>query len=761
VAWSADGKYLASNGTDKTVRIWDSATKTSVAVLGGFPSNKLQMMWELQGRLLILSGDGQELRTWDSAHGEKSLPVPAMEGGTTAAWSSNGEQLAVGFKSGECVVYRTTDWSQVSQCSGHVGAINEIAWHPQGNRFATAGADHLAKIWDSASGSCLETLRGHQRPVTTVTWEPNARRLATGSTDGTVKIWSLPLTTATRQLDAHVDGVQAIRWREEGEYLRSVGAIDKSMVDWSMTGTGKEDRVQVSGQGYAQLSSRGQLLATNSMETESIAIDDTLSGNRFQTITCGSVSMKLAAFSPDDSKIAIVNGGTLEVIDVNQNRVDFRWQGVSFTSLSWSPDGQILVAGGAGDHTDNTKYFGWTHIFDIRNRTRTRRLEHGRRLNGMIVTAVHCSSNGRWLAAGDGSGLAEIWDLETGVKLCSVSMHAAAISSIAWTPDCKRIVSGSAHGEISVWNPLNGEELITLDRLDAKVTDLQWTEGGQRLAAATADGTVFVWDASSGYRYVRHEQFSGEYVKTGLKQAEQFWETGRTVESLEILEHTLEVVQDKLPSLPPALWYNLERYAFSPQSVSESEQASNFYRILIRYAPKDAWFHLGLGAAYANLENATEAVACIREAVRLSPDDHQLHSAAAFALLNISDPKFADDALNLAMSAEKVKSDTYTLMVLGFAQYRVGDWNRAVDTLKKSIELSDQGVESSPSLFVLAMAYRRLGDQQQAQLSYDQAVHRIEIVRKTSDRTLLRLRAEAADVLGIKLKVDDQSTMYW
>ncbi len=760
VAWSADGKYLASNGSDKTVRIWDSATKTSVAVLDGFSSNKLPMMWEPQGRLLILSGNGQDLRTWDSAQGEKSLPVPAMEGVTNAAWSPNGEQLAVGFKSGECVVYQTTDWTLVSQCTGHIGAINEIAWHPQGNGFATAGADHLAKLWDSASGSCLETLRGHQQPVTTVTWEPNARRLATGSTDGTVKIWSVPVTTATRQLDAHVDGVQAIRWREEGECLRSVGTIDQSIVDWSMTGTGKGDRVQVSGQGYAQLSSRGQLLATNSVEAESIAIDDTLSGNRIQTITCGSVSMKLAAFSPDDSKIAVVNGGTLEVIDVNQNRVDFRWQGVSFTSLSWSSDGQFLVAGGAGDHTDNTRYFGWTHIFDIRNRTRTRRLEHGGRLSGMIVTAVHCSSNGRWLAAGDGSGLAEIWDLETGVRLCSVSMHAAAISSIAWTPDCKRIVSGSAHGEISVWNPLNGEELITLDRLDAKVTDLQWTEDGQRLAAATADGTIFIWDASSGYRYVRHEQYSGEYVKTGLKQAEQLWETGRTVESLEILEHTLEVFQDKLPSLPPALWYNLERHAFSPESVGESEQASNFYRILMRYAPTDAWFHLGLGAAYANLENTPEAVACIREAVRLSPHDHELHYEAAWALLKSADPIFADYALNLAMSAEKMKSDKFTLMVLGLAQYRVGDWNSAVDTLKKSIELSDQGVESSPSLFVLAMAYRRLGNQQQAQLSYDQAVRRIEIVRKTSNQTLLRLRAEAAEVLGIEFKVDDQSTMH-
>jgi len=473
VAWSPDGKFLASSGRpdgrpDTSVRIWDSATGKSIITLDGIDgSGKVPMTWDSHKRLAVLHRNGQELRTWDATNGEKSAPVPT-KGLSSAAWSPDGEHLAVGFASGECLVYRTSDWSQVAKCSGHVGAINEIAWHPQGGRFVSAGLDHMIRLWDSVSGNCLQTLRGHQGKVTAVAWEPNGRRVASGSLDGTVKVWRLPTLSIPRRLDAHPGGVHAIAWSRDND-LRSVGA-DGSHAKWPNSPDESETRVTLDNHGYAELSSSGQMLATNPPPglEPGIVIHDTRSGNRVQTIDCGSASMTLAAFSPDDSKLAIADGGRLEVFDVARNAVDFQWQGVNFTSISWSPDNAVLVAAGAGDQSDNTRDIGWVHIFDIPNRKRIRRLKHGGRVAGVVVTAVSCSSNGKWLVSGDGSGLAEIWELEKGVRICSVPFHAAAISSLAWSPDCRRVASASLHGDICLWNPLNGEEVLSLDHIQSK-----------------------------------------------------------------------------------------------------------------------------------------------------------------------------------------------------------------------------------------------------------------------------------------------------
>ena len=83
---------------------------------------------------------------------------------------------------------------------GHSGAIDSVAFSPDGQRIVTGSADHTAKVWDAASGRELLTLKGHSGHVLAVAFSPDGQRILTGSRDGTARVWEAAATRAGRCL---------------------------------------------------------------------------------------------------------------------------------------------------------------------------------------------------------------------------------------------------------------------------------------------------------------------------------------------------------------------------------------------------------------------------------------------------------------------------------------------------------------------------------------------------------------------------------
>jgi len=128
VAWSPDGRRLATASEDNTGKVWDTATSQELLTLRGHPGPVKSVAWSPDGKRLATASS-------DNAPNDKSEVDFLLTGHTTGNW------------------------------------------------------DSTARVWDAASGQELLTLRGHRGPVGSIAWSPDGKRLATASSDNADLPW--------------------------------------------------------------------------------------------------------------------------------------------------------------------------------------------------------------------------------------------------------------------------------------------------------------------------------------------------------------------------------------------------------------------------------------------------------------------------------------------------------------------------------------------------------------------------------------------
>ncbi|RYP56896.1 hypothetical protein DL771_011538 [Monosporascus sp. 5C6A] len=194
VIFSLDGQRVVSASRDRAVRIWDLATSESLHVLKGHRCSVLSATFLSDGQRLVSASYGDRaVRVWDPATG-KCLHTLKNHSHLiySVALSPDGQQVAKVSHDRTVKIWDPAAGKFLHALEGH-GDFSSVAFSPDGQRVASALRNHTVRIWNSATGKCLHTLKGHSNPVDSVIFSPDGQRIASASVDRTIRIWN-PVT---------------------------------------------------------------------------------------------------------------------------------------------------------------------------------------------------------------------------------------------------------------------------------------------------------------------------------------------------------------------------------------------------------------------------------------------------------------------------------------------------------------------------------------------------------------------------------------
>ena len=243
VAFSPDGKLLATARDNNRIELWDSATRTDTE-LDVITSNSIAILGEynrdLDVRSVAFSKDGKELagaysddtvKLWDVAAREI---VATLEGhGGPVAFSRDGTLLASGGDGiyNRAVVLRDLATREViGTLEGHTREVNSLAFSQDGI-LASGSDDGAVKLWDVATREEIGTLEGHTREVNSLAFSRDGI-LASGSRDATVKLWDVTTTESIATLRGHTDEVTSVAFSRDG--ILASGSEDATVKLWDI-----------------------------------------------------------------------------------------------------------------------------------------------------------------------------------------------------------------------------------------------------------------------------------------------------------------------------------------------------------------------------------------------------------------------------------------------------------------------------------------------------------------------------------------------
>ncbi|HLZ57341.1 MAG TPA: serine/threonine-protein kinase [Ktedonosporobacter sp.] len=230
VAWSPDGLHIASGSDDGTVQVWNATDGSQPSLYIDHSDIVYSVAWSPDGKRIASGSDDGTVQVWN---GSQAFTYKGHSASVNAvAWSPDGLRIASGSVDNTVQVWNATDGSQFSPYTGHSGGVLAVAWSPDGKQIASGAFDRTVRVWNVADGSQASTYKGHSASVNAVAWSPDGLRIASGSVDKTVQVWNAADGSQAYTYKGHSASVNAVAWSPNGKCIAS-GSDDNTIQVWA------------------------------------------------------------------------------------------------------------------------------------------------------------------------------------------------------------------------------------------------------------------------------------------------------------------------------------------------------------------------------------------------------------------------------------------------------------------------------------------------------------------------------------------------
>ena len=553
IAFSSDGKTLASGSSDGTILLWDIPSGRRETL--DTQKNKIEiksLVFHPKNSQWLVSGttDGR-VQLWDLS---QTVPKPSTlyrhkgrppENNKPEVWAlafnSDGTLLASGSWDCTILLWDFQKQKLLRPLEGHNDFIWSVAFSPDGTMLASGSRDGTVLLWDLNQHKAQpQRLSVHQEEINhdyevfSVAFSPDGTMLASGCRDHVVRLWSLKpsannwiVSDSPVVLTSHYKEVRSVAFHPDPDTkLLASGSNDQTVRLWDLRSlTSKSSIVtsptvldcQDTGVSSVAFSANGEFLAASSWNRK-LELWDL---RRPVTVFSGTSLIYSVTVSSDEEWVfwgdeaGNINGWKQDLVYHHPTILGSHKKTVR--SVAFSPDKQMLASGSL----DGTVQL-W-QLNTLNSKLTKLGLDLGYCEQGF--QSVVFSKNGQWLAAGDRNRTVWLWNLsqpgsapfKESLTFPSSVPHDQReiywVCSVAFSPDSEMLASGHGDGTVRLWrvsqHSIKQEIVNGHNHHQQEVRVVAFSPYGRWLASASADRTVQLWHRREEKLYVLYGANSG------------------------------------------------------------------------------------------------------------------------------------------------------------------------------------------------------------------------------------------------------------
>ncbi|QHG18121.1 serine/threonine-protein kinase [Nostoc sp. ATCC 53789] len=337
---------------------------------------------------------------------------------------------------------------------------------------------------------CLHTLTGHSGTLSSVNAlaiSPDDYTLASASDDKIVKLWDLNTQKILASLSGHSQAVKSVGFSPDGQIL-ATASDDKTIKLWQVE-TLKEICTLL-GHSHAvksvAFSPDGQILASGSWD-KTIKLWDVNTGTEICTITGHQLQVNSVAFSPQGQLLA----------SASYDRTIRLWQIPTRGRGAGSGEQGDMNSAELKDHSQAAEDIPPFPLppspFPLIQNRPCYSLLGTLSGHAWAVLTVAFSPDGQILATGSDDNTIKLWEVNTGQLICTLVGHSWSVVAVAFTADGETLLSASCDKTVKLWRVSTAEEIVTLSGHVDSVSAVAVSKVRQLIASGSRDKTIKLW----------------------------------------------------------------------------------------------------------------------------------------------------------------------------------------------------------------------------------------------------------------------------